>query len=88
MQKANGETFPATAMDISSSGMLLHVGLPCPLDLGEEVNIEVDLPDSPDKALSVWGLAKVVRLDAAHSAVQLRAGSFHGDAGELPQAEK
>ena len=47
-----------------------------PLRLGDEVTVEVELPDDPDKALSVWGLAKVVRVDGPQSAIQLSAGNF------------
>jgi len=76
VRATSGRVFPATAVNISSSGMLLQMPQPFPLSLGEEVTVEVDLPGSSDKALSVWGLAKVVRLDDLHSAVQLSAGSF------------
>jgi c-di-GMP-binding flagellar brake protein YcgR len=72
----SGRKFTATAVNISSSGMLLQVAQPFPLSLGEEVTVEVNLPDSSDQALPVWGLAKVVRLDGLHSAVHLSAGSF------------
>jgi len=73
VQNAQGEIFSATVIDISSSGILLHVGEPAPLRLGDEVTVEVELPDDLDKALSVWGLAKVVRLDGLRSAIQLSA---------------
>lgn len=76
----SGHTLTATAVNICSSGMLLRLAQPFPLSLGEEVTVEVDLPDPFDKALSAWGVATVVRLDGLHSAVQLSAGSF-----ELPK---
>ena len=72
----SGHTFTAAAVNISSSGMLLKIAQPFPLSLGEEVTVDIDLADSSDKALSVWGLAKVVRLDGQHSAIHLSAGSF------------
>jgi len=72
----SGRTFTATAVNISSSGMLLQMAQPFPLSLGEEVTVDVDLADPSDHAWSVWGLAKVVRLDHLHSAVHLSAGSF------------
>ena len=72
----SGRKFTATAVNISSSGMLLQVAQPFPLSLGEEVTVEVNLPDSSDQAWPVWGLAKVVRLDDLHSAVHLSAGGF------------
>lgn len=76
VQTKSGHRFTATAVNISSSGMLLQMTQPFPLNLGEEVTVEVHLPDAFDKALSAWGLATVVRLDGPHSAVQLSAGSF------------
>ena len=82
VRNAAGEIFSASVIDISSSGMLLHVGQPAPVKLGEEVTVEVELPDDPDRALSIWGLAKVVRVDGPRSAIQLAAGNFLA-----PQAE-
>ncbi|HTS48009.1 MAG TPA: PilZ domain-containing protein [Bryobacteraceae bacterium] len=76
VRASSGRTFTATAVNISTSGMLLQVPQPFPLSLGEEVTVEVNLPGSSGQAVSVWGLAKVVRLDGLHSAVQLSAGSF------------
>jgi PilZ domain len=76
VRRATGETIAASAVNISSSGMLLEVGQPFSFQLGEEVAVEVELPDHPDQPLSHWGLAKVVRLDGFRSAIQLSAGSF------------
>ncbi len=76
LRTTSGCTLTATAVNISSSGMLLQMREPFPLALGEEVTVEVDLPNSSDQTWSVWGLARVVRLDGVHSAVQLSAGSF------------
>jgi len=76
VRNAQGKIFSATVIDISSSGILLHVGEPAPLRLGEEVTVEVELPDDPDQALSVWGLAQVVRMDGPRSAIRLSAGNF------------
>jgi hypothetical protein len=73
---SGGETLTATAVDISSSGMLLKLVEPFPFQLGDEVSVDVDLPNDPEKAFSAWGLARVVRVDGTHSAVQLAAGSF------------
>jgi len=72
----NGQAVTAKAINISSSGMLLQLSQPFPLSPGDEVTVEVDLPDEPDKALASWGLATVVRLDGLHSAVHLSAGHF------------
>jgi len=76
IQTKSGRTFAATAVNISSSGMLLQLAQPFPLNLGEEVTVEVDLPGPSDQAWSAWGVATVVRLDGLHSAVHLSAGSF------------
>jgi len=71
-----GQCLSATAVNISSSGMLLQMLQPFPFNLGDQVTVEVDLPDHADKALSAWGLATVVRLDGLRSAVQLSGGHF------------
>lgn len=76
IRKASGETIFATAVNISSSGMLLHLEPASPLQLGEEVTVEVALAEEPEQPLSTWGLATVVRLDGLQSAIQLSAGSF------------
>jgi len=81
IRRASGETVSATAVNISSSGMLLHVGEPFQFQIGEEVTVEVELPPDPEKPLSSWGLAKVVRLDGSRSAIQLSAGSFRVPGG-------
>jgi hypothetical protein len=76
--RQNGERFFASAVNISSSGMLLELPPCCPLEIGEEVTIDVQPPACPDEPFSTWGLATVVRRDDPHSAVHLAAGCFHG----------
>jgi hypothetical protein len=53
----------ASAANISASGMLLRVGQPTAFRIGEEVAVEVELPDNPGKPFSAWGLARVVRIE-------------------------
>jgi hypothetical protein len=72
----SGQSSTAKAVNISSSGMLLQLPQPFSLNPGDEVTVEVDLPDEPDKALASWGLGTVVRLDGLGSAVHLSAGHF------------
>jgi c-di-GMP-binding flagellar brake protein YcgR len=72
----SGQALTAKAVNISSSGMLLQLSQPFPLDPGDEVTVEVDLPNEPDQALASWGLGTVVRLDGLNSAVHLSAGHF------------
>ncbi len=76
IHKASGEIVSATSVNISSSGVLLKVS-PDGFKIGEEVTIELDLPNEPEKALAVWGVGRVVRVDSEGSAIQLDAGSFH-----------
>ncbi len=71
-----GEPIPGVADDISTSGMLVHMDQPASFRLGEDVTVEVELPDDSDLAFSRWGIGRVVRVDREHSAIQLTAGSF------------
>jgi hypothetical protein len=77
VRKANGEAVLATSVNVSSSGILLAVEQSSRFEMGEQVTVEIDLPDDPEKAFSVWGVGRVVRVDTQRSAIQLDAGSFH-----------
>jgi hypothetical protein len=77
VSKTDGETVLANCVNVSSSGILIEVEQPSRFQIGEEVTVELDLPNDADKALSVWGVGRVVRVDAQQSAIQLDAGSFH-----------
>jgi len=77
VRRASGETVSATSVNVSSSGILLQVEEPGRFEIGEEVSVELDLPPDHDQPLSVWGVGKIVRLDAQQQAIQLDAGSFH-----------
>jgi hypothetical protein len=77
VRKTNGETVHATAMNISSSGMRLL----CPngsgsLTPGEEVTIEVELPERTGQAFSAWGFGRVAHIDAGGAGIQLYGGHF------------
>jgi c-di-GMP-binding flagellar brake protein YcgR len=76
VQKKNGERIRATAVDISSSGIRLRLGQPCPLDQDEEVTLEVELPEHPDKPFSSWGLGRVVYRNDGGIGIQLYGGHF------------
>jgi len=76
VHKNSGETIPATAVNISSAGMLLHVGQPSRFSVGEEVTVEVELPDNPGQPFSSWGVAKIVHIDGCRFGIQLDAGTF------------
>jgi len=84
----SGQCFSATAVNISSSGMLLQLSEPFPLNLGEEVTVEVDLRNEGDKALATWGLGTVVRMDGLRSAVHLSAGYFDSVGSQPRGVEK
>jgi len=74
--KRAGEPVSGAAVDIGSSGMLVHLDRPIPFYLGEDVTVEVELPPHSDKPFSPWGIGRVVRLDGERSAIQLCAGTF------------
>jgi len=77
VRKESGETIPARAVNISSSGMLVRLEGPLPFHVGETVTVEVQLSSHSDRPFSSWGIGQVVRLDGRRSAIHLRAGSFH-----------
>jgi hypothetical protein len=76
VHRNGGQATSATAADISTAGMLLHVGQPSEFCVGEEVTVEVELPDNPGAPFSYWGVARVVRVDGVRFAIELRAGTF------------
>jgi PilZ domain len=77
VQKANGETLHARAVDISSSGMrLLWPNGSCLLTHGEEVTVDVEFPEGSDKPFSAWGLGRVAHIDSLGAGIQLFGGQF------------
>jgi c-di-GMP-binding flagellar brake protein YcgR len=76
VRKTNGETVSATAVNISSSGMRLCLEQPCPLALDEEVTVDVELPEHPDKPFSAWGLGRVAYIGQGGAGIQLYGGQF------------
>jgi hypothetical protein len=76
VRKNNGDILAAEAVNISSSGMSLRTEQPDCLVLGENVIVEIDLPDHPDKTLPAWGVGRVVRVGEHGTAIHLQAGSF------------
>jgi c-di-GMP-binding flagellar brake protein YcgR len=76
LHRESGAPIPATAVNISSSGMLVRLEQPVRLKLGESVTVEVELSGHDRKALSNWGIGSVVRVDGDGAAIQLRAGHF------------
>lgn len=79
VQTKNGAAIHATAVDISSSGMRLRFGEPCALARGEEITVEVELPDYPDKSFSAWGVGRIAYVDGNGAGVQLLGGKFDAD---------
>jgi len=77
-----GEAVCGTAVNISSSGILAQLDGQVSFRPGDEVTVEVALPEDPGKPFSSWGIGKVVRLDAEHAAMHLSAGSFYPLVGE------
>ncbi|MGB6947324.1 MAG: PilZ domain-containing protein [Bryobacteraceae bacterium] len=76
VQKKNGETILATAVNISSSGMRLRFDQPCPLSPGEEVTVDVELRERLDKPFSAWGFGRVAHVDAEGAGIELQGGQF------------
>jgi hypothetical protein len=76
VRKANGETVHATAVDISGSGMRVCLDQIDVLVVGEQVTVDVELPELPDKPFSAWGFGRVAYVDAAGAGIQLFAGHF------------
>src|SRR5271165_5308378 len=76
VRKKSGEGMQATALDISSSGMLLHLDQPFSLALDEAVTVDVELPEDSDKPFSSWGIGRVTRIDTCGTAIQLHGGQF------------
>ncbi len=77
LRKKNGEIILAAARDISSSGMRLEIEQAYPLKLDDEVTIEVELPDRPDKPFSSWGVGRVAWMDVHGAGIELCAGQFN-----------
>ena len=76
VHKSSGECIPATAVNISSGGMLLHFEQPSEFSLDETVTVAVELPDNPGKPFAAWGTGRIVRIDGCRIGIQLRAGTF------------
>jgi YD repeat-containing protein len=78
----NGEATHAMARDISSSGMKLHFAEPSRLAQGEEITVEVELAEYPDRPFSSWGVGRIAYVDSSGAGVQLLGGQF--DPGSSP----
>jgi hypothetical protein len=76
VRKKGGEAIAATAVDISSSGMRLRPCQSCPLDLDDEVSVEIELPEFPDKPFSSWGLGRIAYKNERGIGIQLFGGRF------------
>jgi c-di-GMP-binding flagellar brake protein YcgR len=82
VQEKTGDPLAALATDISSSGMRLHFENACPLTLWQEVTIEIELTDSPDKPFSSWGVGKVAYVSGQDAGIHLAAGDFYARPGD------
>lgn len=78
----NGESFAATVVNISSSGILLELSQWLEVAPGDKVMVEIDLPELPDSPLPAWGFAQVVRVERTRLAVELFTAGFHPLQGE------
>jgi c-di-GMP-binding flagellar brake protein YcgR len=84
VRRKDGQSFQTRAVDISSSGMRLRLADAPRLALDEEITVEVELPDHPDKAFSAWGVGRVAHMDANNAGIQLFAGEFDPPAAGEP----
>jgi hypothetical protein len=84
LRKKDGDTMRATAVDISSSGMRIRFGEHCPLRLDEDVTVEVELVEYPDKPFSAWGLGRVAYVSGGDAGIQLFGGQFDPEPGAMP----
>ena len=83
LMKKDGQVIRATAVDISSSGMRVRFGNQCPLAVDEELTVDVELPDQPDKPFSSWGVGRVAYVDGGDAGIQLFGGRFDPEPGAL-----
>lgn len=77
VRDASGKKARATVVNISSSGILVNLEEPLPFWPADEVMIEIDLPEDPEKPLPAWGVARVVRVEGSRIAVELTSAGFH-----------
>jgi c-di-GMP-binding flagellar brake protein YcgR len=85
VRRNNGESMDAIAVDISSSGMRLRLGERCPLQIGEEITIEIQILNQPDQSFFSWGVGRVAHIDGGDAGIQLSGGQFDpADPGALP----
>jgi hypothetical protein len=68
------------AMNISTSGILLRSPEAHALNLHEEVTVDIDLDSHSDRALSTWGIGRIVRQGNGYTALRLVAGRFRDTA--------
>lgn len=78
---SGGASVAATAANISAAGMLLRVEEPSGLRLGDQVTVEVELPEGPGTPFSAWGVGTIVRIEGRHHAIHLQAGAFDTELG-------
>lgn len=85
VRKRDGETIHATAVDISSSGMRVRLAERGPFAVDEEVTVEVQLQEDPDRPFSSWGAGRIAYLHEGEVGIQLFGGKFDSVApGVLP----
>jgi hypothetical protein len=81
IHRQRGTSIFAVAVDISSSGMFVHLDRPRPFRPGETVTVDVELPPDSGQLFSTWGTGTVERLDGERCAIQICADIFdHGTA--------
>lgn len=74
--EAGPGSLPATAINVSASGVLLDHGGSAPPQPGDNVACELTLPPDADPALPCWGLGQVVRVQGSESAIHFDAGVY------------
>ena len=56
--------------------MRLEIEQPFVLELGDDVSVEVEILDHPDKPFSSWGVGRVAWMDVHGVGIELCAGQF------------
>ena len=87
IHKNCGEAILATATNVSSAGMLLHIEQPANLNLDEQVTVDVKLIGYPNQPFSSWGAARVAHIDDGYFGIQLLGGLFDGEDSVVPSGQ-
>jgi len=72
----NNQTFRATTVNMSGSGVLLCFESPVELAVGDQVVGEFRLADEADDSLPYWAVGSVVRVESCRAAIIFKGGGY------------